>query len=201
VQATAGSLAGTAAEACFAFAYFQVAERWAWPFAFATGTLAFAIAGVALQALSLSPLALLAIALAALTLALSVMPAQKARSVAAILPAWDIPARMVVATLLVLSVTASAPFIGARLSGLLAAFSIFASVLTVFAHHHQGGVAARQALRGLLMGLYGFLAFFVALGMLLPRTSIALAFLGAAIIAMVVQAISFELMRRAHKAA
>jgi hypothetical protein len=199
VQAAAGSLAGTAAQACFAFAYFQVAERSSWPFALATGTLAFAAASATLQALSLPHVALLVIALATLTLALSAMPAQKARSVAAILPAWDIPARMLVATLLVLAVTASASVIGPRLSGLIATFPIFATVLTVFAHRHRGGTAARQVLRGLLMGLYGFVAFFVVLGLLLPQTSIALAFLGAGLAAMAVQGISFELMRRGRK--
>jgi hypothetical protein len=200
-QATAGSLAGTVAQACFAFAYFQVAELRRWPVALATGTLAFAGAGAALQALSLSHAALLVIALAALTLALSAMPVPKARAGVAILPAWDIPARMLVATLLVLTVTASAALLGPRLSGLLATFPIFASVLTVFAHRHQGGEAARRALRGLLMGLYAFVAFFVVLGWLLPRTSIALAFLGAGIAAMAIQGVSFEMMRRAHKRA
>jgi hypothetical protein len=165
------------------------------------GTLAFAASGATLQALSLPYMALLVVALATLTLALPLMPAQKARSVAGILPAWDIPARMLVATLLVLTLTASASVLGARLSGLLATYPIFATVLTVFAHRHQGGIAARQALRGLVIGLYGFLAFFVALGLLLPRTSVALAFLGAAVAAMVVQGVSFALMRRAHKAA
>jgi hypothetical protein len=199
VQSTAGSLAGTAAEACFALAYFQVAERWSWPFSLAMGTLAFAAAGATLQALSLPYVALLVVALVTLTLTLRVMPAQKARSVAGMLPAWDIPARMLVATLLVLALTASASVLGARLSGLLATFPTFAAVLTVFAHRHQGSAAARQVLRGLVIGLYGFVAFFVALGLLLPRTSIALAFLGAAGAAMVVQGVSFALMRRAHK--
>jgi hypothetical protein len=198
VQVTAGSLAGTAAQACFAFAYFQVAELRHWPFALATGTLAFAAAGAALQALSLPQVPLLVVALATLTLALSAMPVQKARSVVAILPAWDIPARMLVATLLVLAVTASATFLGPRLSGLLATYPIFATVLTVFAHRHRGGGAARQALRGLLMGLYGFVAFFVVLGLLLQRTSITLAFIGAGLAAMAVQGVSFELMRRAR---
>ena len=69
-------------------------------------------------------------------------------------------------------------------------------MLAVFAHRLQGAAAARQVLRGLLMGLYGFASFFVVLSLLLPRTSLALAFMGACLAAMLVQGVSFKLMRR-----
>jgi hypothetical protein len=118
------------------------------------------------------------------------------RRVVAALPIWDIPARMTVATALVVSVTAGASALGPRLSGLLATYPIFATVLAVFAHRLQGSAAARQVLRGLLMGLYGFASFFVVLSLLLPRTSLAFAFMGASLAAMLVQGVSFKLMRR-----
>jgi uncharacterized membrane protein (GlpM family) len=125
------------------------------------------------------------------------MPAQNVRRVVGILPIWDLPARMAIATTLVVAVTAGASTLGPRLSGLLATFPIFATVLTVFAHRVQGAAAARQVLRGLLMGLYGFASFFAVLSLLLPRTSVPLAFLGSALAAMLVQGVSFKLMRRA----
>jgi hypothetical protein len=199
VQAAAGSLAGTGAQACFALAYVRVAERRSWPSALAAGSLAFAGAAAVLQVLALSAVTLFPMAVTALTLALVAMPARKSRSVVSAPPAWDIPARMLVATLLVLAITAAAGLIGSRLSGLLATFPIFATVLAVFAHRLQGPGAARQALRGLLMGLYGFACFFLVLGLLLPRTGMGPAFTGATFAAMLVQGISFELMRRARK--
>jgi hypothetical protein len=70
-------------------------------------------------------------------------------------------------------------------------------VLTVFAHQVQGATAARQVLRGLLMGLYGFAAFFAVLSLLLSRASVPIAFLAAGLAAMLIQGISFKLMRRA----
>jgi hypothetical protein len=196
-QAAAGSLAGTAAQACFGLGYFWAAERAPWPLAFCAGASAYAIAATALQALALPHLALFLVALAALTLALRAMPAQNVRRVVGILPIWDLPARMAIATTLVVAVTAGASTLGPRLSGLLATFPIFATVLTVFAHRVQGAAAARQVLRGLLMGLYGFASFFAVLSLLLPRTSVPLAFLGSALTAMLVQGVSFKLMRRA----
>ncbi|MBV8767074.1 MAG: hypothetical protein JOZ66_19395 [Hyphomicrobiales bacterium] len=196
-QASAGSLAGTAAQACFALAYFQAAERASWPVAFSLGTVAYAFAAASLQALSLPHLALFFIALLTLTLALRAMPPQPIRRVVALLPLWDLPARMAVATALVVAVTAGAATLGPRLSGLLATFPIFATVLTVFAHRVQGATAARQVLRGLLMGLYGFAAFFAVLSLLLSRASVPLAFLAAGAAAILIQGVSFKLMRRA----
>jgi hypothetical protein len=195
-QAAAGSLAGTAAQACFGLGYFWAAERAGWPLAFCAGTTAYALAALALQALTLPHLPLFLVALAALALALRWMPAPNIRRVVATLPIWDLPARMAVATALVVSVTAGAATFGPRLSGLLATFPIFATVLTVFAHRVQGNAAARQVLRGLLMGLYGFASFFAVLSLGLTRTSVPLAFLGAGLAAMLVQGVSFKLMRR-----
>jgi hypothetical protein len=198
-QAAAGSLAGTAAQACFALVYFRAAEHGNWPLALAAAALAFAGCAATLQAIALPHLTLFLVALAALTLGLRAMPAQSVRHVVATLPIWDIPARMLVATTLVVSVTAGASALGPRLSGLLATFPIFATVLAVFAHRLQGSAAARQVLRGLLMGLYGFASFFIVLSLLLPKTSIALAFIGAGLAAMLVQGASFKLMQSGRR--
>ena len=194
-QAAAGSLAGTTAEACFAVGYGLAATHMDWPLAFLMGAASFALAGAVLQALALPHLISLVVALAALTLGLRVLPSPKARRTVAALPAWDLPARMLVTTTLVVSVTVAAAALGPRLSGLLATFPIFAAVLTLFAHHIQGADAAHQVLRGLLLGLYGFAVFFIVLSQLLPRVSIAAAFVGAGLAAMLVQGVSFRMMR------
>ena len=49
-------------------------------------------------------------------------------------PAWDLPARMLVATVFVVVLTTIAPLLGARLAGLLAPFPLYGSVLAAFAH-------------------------------------------------------------------
>ena len=70
---------------------------------------------------------------------------------------------MIVATALVLALTALAPFVGARMSGLLATYPLFGAVLAAFAHHLSGAAAAGRVLRGLLIGLFGFTGFFLVL--------------------------------------
>jgi hypothetical protein len=51
-----------------------------------------------------------------------------------------------------------------------------------------------QVLRGLLLGLFSFAAFFVALGLLLGRVGVAAAFLGATAVALAVQGASLGLI-------
>jgi len=195
-QAAAGTLAGTAAQVCFSVAYFWAAEHVGWPLAFAAGACGFLACATILQALALPHLTLFLIALVALAIGLAVTPRREAARLSTIPPIWDIPARMAVATTLVLSVTAGAAALGPRLSGVIASFPIFAIVLTVFAHHGQGAAAARLVVRGLMMGLYGFACFFATVSLLLTRTSVALAFAAACLAAVLVQGISFMLIRR-----
>jgi hypothetical protein len=102
-------------------------------------------------------------------------------------PAWDLPVRMVVATILVLLLTSLAPVLGPTLAGLLATFPVYASILAIFAHRQQGPYAAAGVLRGVLIGLYAFASFFFVLGLLLTWHGIAPAFLAAIAVALLVE--------------
>jgi hypothetical protein len=104
------------------------------------------------------------------------------REVPAELGRWDIAARMVVATTLVVSISAAAPTLGGRASGLLATFPVYIAVLSTFAHRTWGAGEAIAVLRGLLIGLPGFATFFLALSLLLGNVPIPLAF-GVALLA------------------
>ena len=199
-----GCLAGAAAEAGFGLTYSVVARRAAWPLALGAASVAFAAAAVLLQAAALSLWPLVAVACAALVGALRLMPPPAGGGGgAAAFPHWDIPARMVVATALVLGLTALAPFVGPRLSGLLATYPIFAAVLAIFSQRGRGasGVAAAvQVLRGLLTGLFAFTGFFAVLALALERIGIAGAFAVATAAALAIQAVSLVMLRRGGRA-
>jgi hypothetical protein len=140
---------------------------------------------------------LVATALAALAVALGLMPRLGASAITLPRPPrWDLPARMIVATALVLGLTALAPVVGPRLSGLLATYPVFAAVLVAFSQHGRGVPAAVQVLRGLLIGLFAFTGFFAVLASGLERLGIAAAFTIATLVAFVVQGGSLWLMRR-----
>jgi hypothetical protein len=198
-QAAAGSLIGTAAQACFCVGYARTSARLGWPAAFGMGALAFAAGAAALQSVALPLLLLLPVAVAALVVSARLVPLNPVRRRPVAIPRWDIPARMAVATAIVVSVTAFAPALGPRLSGVLATFPIFAAVLAVFAHRMQGPVAAHQVLWGLLIGLFGFIGFFFVIGISITTLGIGLAFTAATLAALAIQGASLLLVRRRNK--
>ena len=191
-----GTLLGTTAQAGFCLAY----ASWpgaAWSRAVAVGAAGFAAVGLALQRLAPSLPAAAAIALGAIVVALLVMPrAAAARATGAPRPRWDLPARMALATALVLALTALAPRLGPRVTGMLSTFPVYASILTVFAHALEGRAAALAVLRGLLIGLFAFIGFFVVIAGAIERAGVAPAFVAALALALGVQAASLRLVRR-----
>jgi len=110
-------------------------------------------------------------------------------------PRWDLPARMAVATILVLLLTGAAPLLGARLAGMLATFPVFATVLTVFAHRAQGQEAAQRVLRGLLLGLVAYSGFFLVIVATIERIGIAASFVAASLVASLVQFFTLSIIR------
>ena len=189
--AARGCLAGAAAEAGFCQAYAIAARKCGWICSLAAGTLAFAT-GAALFQIAHPPLWMLALVVyAALTTALLLMPElATGRAGFPEPPAWDLPARMAVATALVLLLTEIAPLLGAQLSGMLATYPIFGAVLAAFAHHQSGAAAAGRVLRGLLIGLFGFTGFFLCLALAIEPLGIAASFAAATALALSIQGVS-----------
>jgi hypothetical protein len=195
--AARGCLAGATAEAGFCLAYAIAARDEGWPIAIGAGTVVFAAVAAAMQLIAPPLWLLAAIAYLALVAALRLMPrltAGRARLPAA--PPWDLPARMIVATVLVLALTELAPVFGARLSGLLATYPLFGAVLAAFAHRLSGAAAAERVLRGLLIGLFGFTGFFLLLTLTIGPLGIAAAFAAATALAVAIQGGSLWALRR-----
>lgn len=189
--AATGTMAGTISQAGFCLVYAAVARRRAWPAAFLAGCAAFGVATVAFSRLTLPAATIFPLVIVALVLAIWLLPRVPADTVTPVpLPAWDIPARMVVATVFVVLLTGIAPALGARLTGLLAPFPLYASVLTVFAYALQGPLAGIAVLRGLLLGLFAFASFFLVLALLLVPLGIAPSFATALAVALGMQGIS-----------
>ena len=106
---------------------------------------------------------------------------------------------MTTTTLLVLLITAAATALGPELSGILAMFPVYVTILAVFAR--RGGAAqVRQVLRGVLIGLFAGVGFFVVLGGLIERLGVAGGFAAAVAAALAVQAgsLAFVVAPAAH---
>jgi hypothetical protein len=208
--AAAGTLAGTISQCIFCLAYAWLAARGhvGWPLAVVGSTVAFALATLALTGMSVPLLPLFLLVVLALVLTLRLLPAEAPRGTEssstsdtpspAPAPAWDLPARMLVATAIVLALTAAAAALGPRLTGLLAPFPVYATILAVFAHRQLGPVAAVRVLRGLQFGLFGFAAFFLAVAALIQGAGIGPAFAVAIMLDLALQGLSLRLVR--HRA-
>lgn len=130
-------------------------------------------------------------------LVLRLMPRQFASStMVRSLPAWDIPARMIIATAYVVGLTAVAPTLGPHLTGLVSPFPLYALILAAFAHHLDGSLSAIKVLKGLLVGLFSFASFFVVVAVLVERAHLALVFALAIAVALVLQSASLWLLNR-----
>jgi hypothetical protein len=79
------------------------------------------------------------------------------------------------------------------MAGLLTPFPIAAGVLAVFSHRHGGSSAAIALLRGVVLGLFGFVAFFATISLLLPNSTIQLSVGSAIVAAMLTQTMAFRL--------
>ncbi len=208
--AAAGTLAGTTSQTvfCLGYAWLALWARRGWPVALAGGSLAFAVSTLALAHVAIAIVPLCVLVASALLLALRLMPstmyeASDTRTEArgSAVPAWDLPVRMVVATALVLLLTAAASALGARLTGLLAPFPLYVSILAVFAQRLDGPESAVRVLRGLLFGLFGFAAFFVTLAALIERVGVGPAFAAAVAIDLALQAVSLWALGRSRDVA
>lgn len=196
--AAAGIMAGTISQAAFCLVYAWTARRRTWPSAVGAGCAAFALATAVLARITPSLPALAVGVFAALAAAVPAMPRTRDdggdRTPP---PRWDLPARMLVATAFVVTLTGAAGALGPRLTGLLAPFPLYAAILTVFAHALDGSVAATRVLRGLLIGLVAFAAFFLVLAASLSAAGIGGAFAAAIAVALVLHGGALWMLRRA----
>lgn len=194
--AAVGSMTGAGAQAVFCVLYGRLARRGRWGWALVAGTLGFAAATVILQSVGLSLAWLVPIVFAVLPAALAFMPKDSQILAPAPLPRWDIPARMVVTTAIVLLLTGFATVLGPQLTGLLATYPLYGAILAGFAHHLQGPGPAIRVLRGLLLGLFAFAGFFLVLALSIEGAGIARAFAAASAAALVLQGGALWALRR-----
>ena len=194
-RAAVGSLAGQVSVCLFCLAYSLAAARTKWVASAGFGILAFLSATIIWNQFSLSLVGTFLIALVLILLIFQLIPAQDVDVAAIQAPKWDIPARMLLATTFVVLLTSYSPLLGPHLSGLVAPFPVFGLVLATFAHQQMGGSAAIKLLRGVVLGSFGFISFFLVVGLALPVLGIVWTYLLAALAAILVDGVLLKLAR------
>ena len=191
--ASAGSVAAVASQASFFMAYTAASGR-GWKVAALFGGLGFVASAAIVQALDLPPIALLGLSAVLLSVARFAMPRSRRAFAVVLSPRWEIPARVILVTVIVVGVTSLATTLGARASGVAASFPWIGGAVAVFAHRAQGAAAGIAVLRGMAIALYSFLAFFAVLGFALTRMDLPLAFICATASVLAVQAVTLRIV-------
>jgi hypothetical protein len=199
--AATGTLVGLIGAVAFCAAYGRLAIRFSWPLALSGSLLVFAGLSFVTQAFAVGPLVALALVAASLLLAIRALPEPARLQRSREWPPWDIPLRMVLATMLVVTLTGLSPVLGSRLSGQLAPVPIYAGLMAVFAHRTEGAGAAVHVMRGVLLAAFGFALFFCCLALMLPAAPLLIAFGVATVICAAAQSTALFVVSRPRTAA
>lgn len=194
-DAAQSAMLGIVALNAFIVVYCLVCRYAGWAISLAVGWAAFFVTIAPLQAVHLSAELSLLTAFIANSITLYVvgkMPIDEPVQIPAP-PTWDIPARALSAVVLIVVITGLAAALGPDLTGLLTPFPIIASVLAAFTHASGGSDATIQLTRAFCVGLYSFAVFFYVLATQLVSLGIAVGFLVAIAVTLVVQVIAFSI--------
>jgi hypothetical protein len=198
VRACAGTIVATISLAGFALAYAWSARRFGWLLSGLLSWTAYLIVTMFLRYLTVGLLAASVLSCAALFLAWKLIPKKTAVVVRRASFPGDLILRMLLAVLLVWTITAAANALGPTLSGLLTPFPIAGTLLAAFTHHADGAVAASQLLRSLLGGLYSFVLFFLILGSALQVADIGSSFVAASVGSLLLHSLLGWQTKRVH---
>ncbi len=175
-RAAVGALTGIVGVQSFCAAYAACARRASWPWAVLGGAAACVGAVALLQRVPFSlggAVAVAVLSAGCLRIAMGwLAPAERADAGPigpGVIdpPRWDLPVRMAVASLLVVSLTVSATRLGPGWSGALSSLPILTGVLAAFIQHQAGRSASIAMLKATVTGTLGSVAFFGAVGALL----------------------------------
>lgn len=193
-DAAAGMLAGIAILGLYVFVFAHAAARGApWWLALGVAIAAYLPTTVAASVwpVTFRPAAIMAIV--TLAAAAAFMPRRLGQAPARPHGGWELPLRMAVGTALVVVLTAAAQGLGPNSTGLLLLFPAITSVLSAFILQRAGAAAVVRMLRGLALGCFSFVAFFIVIGVALGTMPAVVAFTLAGAAAIGASAVSWRL--------
>ena len=195
-HAAIGTLGGQLSVLVVCLIYSLVSRKTTWWASVLLAAGAYAAATLAGNALTLALLPIFGTVFIFTMIVIKSIPSSHLGKTASAPPAWDIPARIVVATTFVFLLTTVSTSLGPQLSGLIAPFPIFGFVLAAFAHQQQGADSARQLLRGVATGSFAFASFFLVVGGLLPALGNLWTYLLAVLVCLLVNGLTLLIFRR-----
>lgn len=155
-----GALLAIPPIAAYAVMYAMVSRWRGWAVSLVSAALTFAASGAAMSEVPGTAHEAALIAIAALLAAFWSIGKPAAFKGKLTMPWWDIPARMLATAVLVGFITVSADHLGPTRSGIASSYPVILTVVVTFTHERWGRDAATAMLRGVVLSLIGFVAFF-----------------------------------------
>ncbi|MEI6812077.1 MAG: hypothetical protein WCK72_04745 [Actinomycetes bacterium] len=152
-DAAHGVLVGQVALIIFAWSYSTSAVKYQWRRALAQGSAACIISGAILTSFYIPLGLLLLILLITWSAATKFWPEYSNPPREKSAPRWELPARLVVTVLLILSLTGFASLLGPRVAGALSTYPVITSVLGGFNQRRFGPGATVATLQGMVQVL------------------------------------------------
>jgi len=152
-RAAHGVLVGQVALIVFSWVYAVSAMKMSWGRALATGTVACLATGAVLTSFEISLYILLPLLLTAWSLATKFWPAYVVEPRISEIPRWELPARLLVTVVLIVTLTGTASILGPRVAGALSTYPVIISVLGAFSQRRHGPHSTVATLHGLMQSL------------------------------------------------
>ena len=194
-----GTIDGLIAVTFFCLAYEKCLTRFKWPASAFIALLSYGIVGTLLNIVALSFTTSTVLVLVVVSLGILAIHPVTVTIRPMTAPRWDLPFRMVTATVLVLGITTASHTLGPELSGMLAAFPVFICVMSIFSHGLYGEAATRKFERSVLVGSYAFAVFFLTVSVTVTRWPMPLAYCAALAAALGTNAVILVVQRGRQK--
>ncbi len=172
-----GILLGAVSLSMFSFVYSMLSKKFHWLFCVVAGWITYLSATFFLVQFDWSLLQTFLVTVASLGILLLIFPKFTEGHLAIVPPAWDIPLRIIMATLFIIALTYVSSELGPRLSGLLGTFPIFGTIFAVTTHYLYGADACIRLMRSVVISLFSFSVFFAVLAFSLQPLQIGYSFL------------------------
>jgi len=194
IKTSQGIILGYISQAVFCLAYAWLSSRYNCPSSVLLGWSVFFTVTVALDWVSVPLIICFTAVVLSLVLILKLFPKIAIVASRRETSSWQIPIRILAATATVLLITALATWLGPQLSGLLAVFPVYATVLAVSIQRSQGATPVAQLLHGVVVGSFTAATFFLIIAATMENFGIFVAFALAIVIALAIHGCSFKIL-------
>lgn len=173
------TLAAVLGQAAHLMAFAHVGRRHGWPVALASGWGSFLAVCLGLTLVPLTPFLALALAVAGLAAAWRWLPPIGGEATRPAIPPLELRLRLAAAFALAALILWAAPVFGPVASGLLLSLPVTGSIMPPFTLANYGPASVARLMRGFVVGLSGFTAFFFVVASITVESGVVVGFVGA----------------------